>query len=135
MNNLDLISKADAIGSVIEVTTYLDMPKAYCERLIDGIKALPSAEAEQGEWIPIKDGLPKLYKDVMATVWFEDDGDDDDAFEIAFGFLNKFGKWHLKLADGSECIKGFYVQAWRPLPKPYIIADAEIATEKGAQNE
>ena len=123
MNKLDLISRADAIGSVIEVGTYLDMPEAYCERLIHGINTLPSANAVQG-WIPIEDGLPKLYKDVMATVWFEDDGDDDDAFEIAFGFLNKFGKWNLRLADGCECIKGFYVQAWQPLPKPYKESEA-----------
>lgn len=105
----DMISQADAIGSVIEVSTYLDLPKAYCERLINGIKALPSADAVQG-WIPCNERLPE---DGTTVITFDSMGD------IEFGSYEN-GKWYwLAEACADYWTRNSGVLAWMPLSKPY----------------
>lgn len=132
----DLISRADAIEAVhkyfvkeIDKTpheidedgddVYTDMPTVnsllICNKeLSKALKALPSAEAVQGEWIPCSEGLPDERQDVYVTALWDDYGD----YVTAYGMRTKFG-WNLHSNAEGELIKGYTVVAWMSLPEPY----------------
>ena len=51
----DYISRADAIGAVVSWTVEDRPHEVMPTDLVDRIKALPSADAVQGEWIEVED--------------------------------------------------------------------------------
>ena len=96
----DLISRADAMGAVQDHFNANGF-KGYDDgqKMMDRIKALPSADAE---WIPCSERLPIPPTFCLVTT----DGSHGDVIDIA-----------LYMSDGWH--KASEVLAWMPLPKPY----------------
>ena len=72
----DLISRADAMGAVQDHFNANGF-KGYDDgqKMMDRIKALPSADRPIGEWIPLDGKLPKVIgHHVLVTIkWADDD--------------------------------------------------------------
>lgn len=86
------------------------------EALDMAIDAL-SAEAE---WIPCSEKLPKEKQEVYVTVYFTE-GDTGRAY----GYMDRFGRWHLYSTVEGTLNSGYEVIAWMPLPKPFEGGDDE----------
>lgn len=83
------------------------------------------AEAVQG-WIPCEERLPDEDDEVLATIRYLDEAEDDQTdpyYTIEVIFLHD-GKW---MGNGSwvESFGYTKVTAWMPLPKPYKGGDSE----------
>ena len=102
----DLIKRSDAIGACAYETI-------ECYEARKAIRALPSADRPQGEWIPCKERLPKeegIYL-VTATNYIFDTDEivvGTCYFNIEYGFSNNRK-----------------ILAWMPLPEPWKGADDE----------
>lgn len=84
-------------------------------RALSAVKRQPRA----GEWIPVEEGLPNIYKNVQITyLSYYDDTPCDDGV----AYIDDCGVWHWEFDDSSVSVA---ITAWRPLPKPYVKGDVE----------
>ena len=106
----DYISRADAMGAVQDHFNANGF-KGYDDgqKMMDRIKALPSADAE---WIPCSERLPSESGDYLCTIPL----DADETYTEVLTFHK--GRFY---EDDAEWGATFYddVLAWMPLPKPY----------------
>lgn len=92
-------------------------PTAYGEevrrKILDGVMRIPSADRQQGEWIPCSERLPEDGEDVLA--WIE------TRYDSRIACCNYYkGGWFDAITDAL--VKP---AAWMPLPEPYKGADDE----------
>lgn len=76
------------------------------------LKELPSAQPEQG-WIPCSERLPEEEVDVLVSGW----DIDYDTSLINTGYMKR-GKWETE--ESYEYGHEIRVDAWQPLPEPYM---------------
>lgn len=124
----DVISRADAINAFWEDS---DIRTAEVRATL---KALPSADAVQGEWIPCSERLPDDLAEVNVT-WVNHDPEpyydfvkDKPASASAVFYKGKWF-WYSSVCadilaeygknDTDEVDNAIEILAWMPLPKPY----------------
>ena len=124
-SKLDLISRQDAIDAVKQAIYNHDSA-------IMRITSLPSAEAVQGEWIPVSDRLPEWHWDTI-------DGDNVWIGERVLACVKEADEWYESVGiatygpygwvEGDEafysCTEPIPVIAWMPLPKPYERSESD----------
>lgn len=106
----DLISRADAFEAVQDHFN-ADGFKGYGDgqRMMDRIKALPSADAE---WIPCSERLPSESGDYLCTIPLDAEETYTEVLMFHKGrFYEEDAEWGATYHDD--------VLAWMPLPKPY----------------
>jgi hypothetical protein len=105
----DLIKREDALNALIEC----DAVKGYGYRQMeDAIRAIPSADRPQGEWIPCSERLPENRQYVV--LW------DDDRFPVSYVICRySKGLGFCDIEDGSYIAEHDGANAWMPLPKPW----------------
>lgn len=139
----DYISRADAIEAICE-DCYEDCSKGIHQKgcqTIEILKALPSADAVQGEWIPCGEKMPKELERVNVT-WLNHNPPfyyqhikDIPQTDTAVYYRGKWYWWDVTVIDilaeyGEDCNaeqidKDIEVVAWMPLPTPYKGGDLE----------
>lgn len=111
------IKKSDAIEAIKDNSFALgdDYLEINGYGAIDDIRALPSADRPQGEWIPCSERLPTWGHSYCLITYVTDYSTD-----ILIDCWDDEGKgW----CDHQGC--GGEVVAWMPLPKPWKGADHE----------
>ena len=131
----DRISRAGAIDAVVSWTVEDRPHEVMPTDLVDRIKALPSADAVHGEWIPCGEKMPKELERVNVT-WLNHNPPfyyqhikDIPQTDTAVWYRGKWYWWDATVIDilaeyGEDCNaeqidKDIEVIAWMPLPKPY----------------
>lgn len=103
-------------------------------------KELAEKSAENSQWTPCSEKLPKAGRFYNVTVF---DGEDDYRVEPAFyaairysGQPNVQPKWWTDMADTATLIeKGTdKVVAWQPLPEPYLPKEMERNEDEAENN-
>jgi len=123
----DLISREDAIGACAYETI-------ECYEARKAIRALPSADRPQGEWIPCSERLPEDIHPVIVT-WKNNDPKSYYQYIVGKHFIGTAhyhrGKWYWYSSttedllaeygkcDGEEFDEAIECIAWMPLPEPY----------------
>ena len=108
----DTIYREDAIGACAYETI-------ECYEARKAIRALPSADRPQGEWIPCSERLPKIGEVVLAT-W---EWGCKKYITIAYMVtIRGVTYWDSKLQHEFEPLN---VLAWMPLPPAWEGADDE----------
>lgn len=109
----DYISRAAAKQQISEWATIITKPTLLDkDATMMVLDLLPSADAVQGEWIPVSERLPEEGQGVLVTV-------DANKWNIEVGScIYSGGTFHSNFFD-------LEVIAWMPLPKPYKGGDDE----------
>lgn len=85
----------------------------YNKALLDVLTTIEQ-HPKTGEWIPVKDGLPKIYKNVEVTyLGYED----EKLYSDGFAYLDENGNWCWEFNDSTVRCE---IIAWMPLPEPYM---------------
>lgn len=113
---LEIVSKNYADKYVESINVKNMVHKAYCEGFKTGYEKAATNNSHPLCWIPASVQMPDFDQNVL--VWLS-----YGSYEI--GYLNKDPntgelKWRLSLFDVYN-MEG--VEAWMPLPKPYIKGD------------
>ena len=86
---------------------------AYNEALVDVLTAIEE-QPRVGEWIPVEDGLPDIYKNVQVTYFGYED---NKLYSDGVAYIDDCGVWRWEFDESKvEC----GITAWMPLPEPYV---------------
>ena len=137
----DTIKRSDAIKATWQEPTYTD-PLNVLTEVRDRIEAIPSADRQQGEWIPCEERLPEDVRPVLVT-WKNTDPASYYQYIVGKHFIGTAhyhrGKWYWYssvtedlLAEYGKCEteefdEAIEAVAWMPLPEPWKGADNEDA--------
>ena len=111
----DTIKRSDAIKALCKLGHEVVVIDKVCSlgvatEFIDAIRAIPSADRPQGEWIPCSERLPSGEDAVLvSTCAF------DAIYDVVFMRAEDVGRFY-------EC---GHVNAWMPSPEPWKGADDE----------
>lgn len=87
--------------------------QAYNEALVDVLTAIEE-QPKVGEWIPVEERLPDIYKNVQVTYFGYED---NKLYSDGVAYIDDCGVWRWEFDESKvEC----GITAWMPLPEPYV---------------
>lgn len=112
---VDCISRERLKQIVFNITAEYDTETIHIDRLIDEIDNLPSVTPQEPRWIPVTEGLPASYKEVLIT----------NGTVTCIGWISPTDRcWR---SDSESKYDIYYdTVAWMPLPKPYEPQESEV---------
>lgn len=115
------MSLADCVSRQAAIDALTHKWDGMVTSVFDVLKELPSAEPK---WVPVSEGLPEDWKDVL--VWFEYFRYGDyNCMYSTYGignYVNQYDSWLINHETGW---KDLHVFAWMPMPEPYEEGDNE----------